>query len=96
MRSFRSIITGIFPFVIFPYCLVILFVICYYALMKYRILRDIRNVCYPPTIKIDRNKFKLNLQIKSIVYSFILILSITELVANISFQSSQISNLNQN
>ena len=94
MRSFKSIITGIFPFVIFPYCLVILFVICYYALMKYRIWRDIRNVCYPPTIKIDRNKFKLNLQIKSMVYSFILILSITELVANILFQSSQISKFN--
>ena len=70
MRSFKSIITGIFPFVIFPYCLVILFVVCYYALMKYRIWRDIRNVCYPPTIKIDRNKFKLNLQIESMVYSF--------------------------
>ena len=86
--------TGIFPFVIFPYCLVILFVICYYALMKYRIWREIRNVCHPPTIKIDRNKFKLNLQIKSMVYSFILVLSITELVANILFQSSQIRKFN--
>ena len=62
--------------------------------MKYRIWRDIRNVCYPPTIKIDRNKFKLNLKIKSMVYSFILVLSITELVANILFQSSQISKFN--
>ena len=96
MRSFSSMLSGILPFVIFPYSLIVLFVICYYTVMKYRIWRVIRNICYPLTIGIDRNKFKLNLQIKSMMYNFILILSITELSAKVLLQLSQISRFDFN
>ena len=82
MVSFHHIVQGILPFSVFPYTVASLFVISYYTYLKYKNWREIRNV--PPY------KFKKSLQLKSIVYSFILILSVAELAANLSMQTSLI------
>ena len=76
-----SIIYNISPFVIIPYTLVALFVISYFAYLKYLLRKEIQKL--PTTIYgIDVNNLRKNLQIKSMVYNFILIISIIEFVSN--------------
>ena len=77
-----TIIYNITPFVIIPYILVALFVISYFAYLKYLIWKEIQKL--PTAIYgVDVNNFRKNLQIKSMVYTFILIISIIEFVSNI-------------
>ena len=77
-----NIIHKISPFVIIPYILVALFVISYFAYLKYLIRNEIQKL--PTAIYgIDVNNLRKNLQIKSMVYNFILIISIIEFVSNI-------------
>ena len=77
-----SNISNISPIVIIPYILVALFVISYFACLKYLIMKEIQKL--PTAIYgIDVNNLRKNLQIKSMVYNFILIISIIEFVTNI-------------
>ena len=77
-----TIIYNISPFVITPYILVALFVISYFAYLKYLIWKEIQKL--PTAIYgVDVNNFRKNLQIKSMVYNFILIISIIEFLSNI-------------
>ena len=77
-----TIIYNISPFVIIPYILVALFVISYFAYLKYLIWKEIQKL--PTAIYgVDVNNFRKNLQIKSMVYNFILIISIIEFLSNI-------------
>ena len=81
-----SIIYNVLPFVIIPYVLVALFVISYIAYLKYLIRKEIRRI--PTAIYgVDVNNLKKNLQIKSMVYNFILIISIIEFVTNIVIET---------
>ena len=75
-------IYNISPIVIIPYILVALFVISYFAYLKYIIQKEIQTL--PTAIYgIDVNNLRKNLQIKSMVYNFILIISIIEFVSNV-------------
>ena len=68
---------------------VALFIILYFAYLKYLIRKEIQNI--PPAIhKIDVNNLKKNLQIRSMVYDFILIISIIEFVTNIVLETNLI------
>ena len=81
-----SIIDNISPIVIIPYILVALFVISYFAYLKYLIRKEIQKI--PTAIYgIDVNNLRKNLQIKSMVYNFILIISIIEFVSNIVIET---------
>ena len=81
-----SIIDNISPIVIIPYILVALFVISYFAHLKYSIRKEIQIL--PTAIYgIDVNNLRKNLQIKSMVYNFILIISIIEFVTNIMIET---------
>ena len=78
---FRNIYK-ISPLVIIPYILVALFVISYFAYLKYLIRKEIQKL--PTAIYgIDVNNHRKNLKIKSMVYNIILIISIIEFVSNI-------------
>ena len=81
-----SIIYNISPFVIIPYILVSLFVISYFAYLKYLIRKEIQKL---PTViyGIGMKNLRKNLQIKSMVYSLILIISIIEFVSNIVIET---------
>ena len=82
-----SIIYNISPFVIIPYILVALFVISYFAYLKYLIRKEIQKL--PTAIYgIDVNNLSKNLQIKSMVYNFILIVSIIEFATNIVIETN--------
>ena len=75
------------PFAIIPYMVVALFIIIYFAYLQYLIRKEIRNM--PSAIyKVDVNNLKKNLLIKSMVYNFILIISIIEFVANIVIETN--------
>ena len=79
-------ISNITPVVIIPYILVTMFVISYFAYLKYLIMKEIQKL--PTSIYgIDVNNLKKNLQIKSMVYNFILIISIIEFVSNIVIET---------
>ena len=84
-----NIIDKLTPFVIIPYMVVALFIILYFAYLKYLIRKEIQNM--PSAIhKIDVNNLKKNLQIRSMVYNFILIISIIEFVTNIVIETNLI------
>ena len=81
-----NIIYNISPIVIIPYILVALFVISYFVYLKYLIRKEIQKL--PTTIYgVNVNNFRKNLQIKSMVYNFILIISIIEFVSNIVLET---------
>ena len=82
-----SIIYNISPFVIIPYILVALFVISYFAYLKYVKRKEIQKL--PRAIYgVDVNNLRKNIQIKSMVYNFILIISIIEFVSNIVIETN--------
>ena len=75
------------PFAIIPYMVVALFIIIYFAYLQHLIRKEIRNM--PSAIyKVDVNNLKKNLLIKSMVYNFILIISIIEFVTNIVVETN--------
>ena len=76
-----NIIDKVTPFVIIPYAVVALFIILYFAYLQCLIRKEIRNM--PSAIyNVDVNNLKKNLQIKSMVYNFIQVISIIEFVSN--------------
>ena len=85
-KNMINIIYNISPFVIIPYILVALFVISYFAYLKYLIRKEIQKL--PTTIYgVNVNNLRKNLQIKSMVYNFILVISIIEFVTNIVIET---------
>ena len=77
------------PLVLVPYLVVILFVFSYFVYQKYQVRIRIRNVPYSTIFNIDLDKVKKNLEIESMVYNFILVLLVSEIVANILWGISQ-------
>ena len=81
-----NIIINVSPLVIIPYVVLALFVISYFAYLKYLIRKEIKNI--PTAIyNVDVKKLKMNLQIKSMVYNFILIISVIEFFTNIMIET---------
>ena len=62
-----------------PYLFVMSFVFVYFLYQKYRIRAEIRNVPFSTILRIDLDKVKKNLQITSMTYNFVLILSVLEI-----------------
>ena len=91
MISFYNFLTKVTPLEIFPYTLIALFVIVYYSYQKYVTWIAIRNVPHSTIFEEDLDKVKKNLKVKSMVYTFILILSVLEFVANISIEGTLMS-----
>ena len=90
MLSFGQFIREFSPLIIFPYVLAALFIISYYIFLKYRLMRNIKEISIATRKEFKTEIILKNLHVKSMVYNFILILSICELVANILLQVSQI------
>ena len=91
MLSLGQFIREFLPLIIFPYVLAALFIISYYIFLKYRIRRNIKEISIATRKDFGTESILKNLHVKSMVYNFILILSISELVANILLQVSQIN-----
>ena len=91
MLSLSQFIREFSPLIIFPYVLAALFIISYYILLKYRVRRNIKEISIATRKESETELILKNLHVKSMVYTFILILSISELVANILLQVSQIN-----
>ena len=86
MFTFNKFIVQVSPIIIIPYVAVALSIILYFVYLKYSISRGIRNL---PTssLNVDVSNVKKNLQIKLMVYNFILITSIIEFLSNISIET---------
>ena len=91
MISLYDFLTKYTPLEIFPYTLLSLFVIVYFAYQKYLTRREIRNVPSSTVFGEDLDKIKKNLEVKSLVYTFILILSMSELILNILLEGTLMS-----
>lgn len=72
------------PLVLFPYAIVALFVICYFIYLRFLIRIKIKNINYSQSGQLQ------SLLIKSTIYNFILTLCISEFVANIGLNASEI------
>ena len=66
------------PVLIFPYAGIGLFVISYFVYQKYQIIVEIRNVPFSTILPINLKNMRKNLQIKSMIYNFILALSLLD------------------
>ena len=80
MSSVYVLMNQILSFGIIFYLLIVAFTISYFFYKKYLILGKIRNVPHHTIFSIDLTKVKKNLQIKSMIYNFILIISSIECV----------------
>ena len=80
MSSVYILMNQILSFGVIPYLLIAAFTISYFVYEKYLILVQIRNVSPYTIFSIDLTKVKKNLQIKSMIYNFILIISSIECV----------------
>ena len=78
MTSVYRQINQVFSFGFIPYILIALFTISYFIYEKYWIIVQIRNIPAHTIFSIDLSKVKKNLQIKSLTYNFILIISSIE------------------
>ena len=91
MLSFNQLITKISPLIVFPYFFGALFIISYYIFLKFRLMKNIKRLSLTTRKEFELEKDLKILQVKSMVYNFILFLSISEFAANILLQVSQIS-----
>ena len=74
-----SILSKFCAVAVCPYLFVMSFVFVYFLYQKYRIRAEIRNVPFSTILRIDLDKVKKNLQITSMTYNFVLILSVLEI-----------------
>ena len=86
MLSFYNFVTKIPSLLIFPYIVIALIVISYFMHQKYQIRRTIKDLSKSTE---NMNKVK-TLRFRSKVLNLIIILSILEIVVNISFEGSLI------
>ena len=78
----------ILPILLFPYASVTLSVLSYFMYKKYQVKIQIRNVPYSTIFDLDLDKVKKNLKIKSMVYNFVIALTMLEILAKL-FSSVQ-------
>ena len=78
------------PLILFPYLVLTFFVLGYFVYQKYQVRIRIRNVPPFTIFDLDLDKVKKNLKIESMVYNFILVLIIVEVIANIFWGIAQI------
>ena len=83
MIYFIDILDQISPFAMLPHIIMILFINGYLAYRKYQIKIELKNIPNCTVLQIDLSKVKRNLQIESMVYTFLLILSGLEFVSNL-------------
>ena len=78
------------PLILIPYFILTLCVLGYFVYQKYQVRIRIRNVPPFTIFDLDLDKVKKNLKIESMVYNFILVLIIVEMIANIFWGIAQI------
>ena len=83
MYTFFSFLTKIFPFLVVPYTVVLMIIIAYFIHKKWKVVVAIKNVPITTIFPIKLSKVKKNLQISSLVYNFIIFLSVSELFDNV-------------
>ena len=89
-KNVDFLITQIIPFSIIPYFALMLSVVIYIIYKKYQVIVKIRNVPFSTIFQIDLNKVKANLEIKLLIYNFLLVLASIEMVSNLLWAFSQI------
>ena len=77
------------PLLVLPISFIMIFVFVYYVYEKYQIRIRIRNVPHYTIFPVDLDKTKRNLEIKSMQYTFILILITLEIIAIIFWGITQ-------
>ena len=91
MFTFNDFIVQISPIIIIPFIALAVFIILYFVYLKYSIWKEIQNL--PVSIlNVDVSSVKKNLQIKSMVCNFILIISFIEFLSNIAIETKLIGN----
>ena len=83
MYTFYKFLTQISPFLVVPYTVVLLVIIAYFLHKKCKVLAAIKNVPRTTIFAINLSNVKKNKQIKSMIYNFIIVLSMSELIDNI-------------
>ena len=71
------------PLPLLPVIIMILFIACYLAFRKYKVVIELRNIPHYTILDVDLSKVKLNLKIHSMTFSFLLLLSILEFLSTI-------------
>ena len=77
-----KLIVDIYPVLLIPYLTVTLPVLSYFLYKKYQVRIQIKNVPYSTIFDLDLDKVKKNLKIESMVYTFIIVLIIFEILSN--------------
>ena len=80
---------AITPLLLFPYLFLLALVFVYFAYQKYQIKLQIKHLPFSTIFNIDLDKVKKNLQIRSMIHSFLLVLITLEILTNISFGIKQ-------
>ena len=101
MRFRLDLFSALCPLLLLPILAVMLFVLTYFVYQKYQVRVRIKNVPYSTIFHTELDKVKKNLEIESMVYNFILVLLMIEMLANIfwgidQFLTSKISSSKQN
>ena len=79
------------PLPLLPVIIMILFIACYLAFRKYKVVIELRNVPHYTILDVDLSKVKLNLKIQSMTFSFLLLLTILEFLSTIFLEFYVIS-----
>ena len=90
MLNRLNLLLDISPLVLIPYLVVMLFVLTYFVHQKYQVRIRIRNVPYSTIFNIDLDKVKKNLEIQSMVYNFVLVIIMIEMLTNSLWGITQI------
>ena len=83
MVNLLALLLYICPFVLIPYLVIMVAVFVYFVYQKYQVRTRIENVPYSTIFNIDLDKVKKNLEIQSMVYDFMLLLMMIEVLANV-------------
>ena len=78
-----KLILEIVPVLLIPYLAIILSVLSYFLYKKYQVRIQIKNVPYSTIFDLDLDKVKKNLKIESMVYNFVIALTMLEILTNV-------------
>ena len=84
---------GLCPFVLVPHAAMNIFIVCYLAYRKNKVKIQLRNVPHSTIQKIDLTKVKKNLEINNLVYTFLLVLALLELLSILILGINEVSQL---
>ena len=76
-----KLLIELFPFVLILHVAMNIFIVCYLACCKNKVKIQLRNVPHSTIQNIDLVKVKKNLEIKNLVFTFLLILALLELLS---------------